>query len=196
MQYGLLFLMWLAFYALHSILASSRVKWNICTALPVMHYVYRILYNVFFTISFLAIIKWAQQIPPLAVFEKTRALHSAGIILSLLGLLGVMISFKYYDKTEFIGFRNLRYGSKVFGDKPVFHGPNRYVRHPLYFATLLLMIGYFLYYPFYANLISVVSGMIYIVIGIHFEEKKLIRQFGDAYIAYRQKTPRLIPFIW
>lgn len=196
MGYIWLILHWFIFYAAHSLLASSRVKWGINTALPVMNYLYRILYNIFSTIYFLWIMHYMQSLPKEFIYSPQRLSNSAGIIFSLLGLLLILISFKYYDKSEFIGLRSLRYGDKIFGDKPVLHGPNRYVRHPLYFAILLLMLGYFFYYPFWSSLISVLCGVIYLIIGIHYEEKKLVRQFGDAYIAYQKSTPKLIPFLW
>jgi protein-S-isoprenylcysteine O-methyltransferase Ste14 len=40
---------------------------------------------------------------------------------------------------------------------------------------------------------------VYILIGIIFEERKLVREFGRSYEDYRSVTPMLIPglnFIW
>ena len=34
----------------------------------------------------------------------------------------------------------------------------------------------------------------YILIGLYFEERDLVRRFGDAYRVYQQQTPMLIPF--
>ena len=36
---------------------------------------------------------------------------------------------------------------------------------------------------------------IYVFIGTILEEKKLVLEFGDAYIKYQQEIPMLIPFI-
>ena len=36
---------------------------------------------------------------------------------------------------------------------------------------------------------------IYIIIGTKLEENKLVLEFGDAYIKYKQEVPMLIPFI-
>ena len=35
---------------------------------------------------------------------------------------------------------------------------------------------------------------IYVIIGTRLEEKKLVLEFGDAYIKYQQEVPMLIPF--
>jgi protein-S-isoprenylcysteine O-methyltransferase Ste14 len=34
---------------------------------------------------------------------------------------------------------------------------------------------------------------IYVLVGIYFEERKLLREFGDAYAQYRSMTPMLLP---
>jgi protein-S-isoprenylcysteine O-methyltransferase Ste14 len=34
---------------------------------------------------------------------------------------------------------------------------------------------------------------IYILIGLYFEERDLVRHFGDAYREYQRTTPMLIP---
>jgi len=36
---------------------------------------------------------------------------------------------------------------------------------------------------------------IYILIGAYFEERKLLREFGEAYADYRSRTPMLIPWL-
>jgi protein-S-isoprenylcysteine O-methyltransferase Ste14 len=38
-----------------------------------------------------------------------------------------------------------------------------------------------------------IGATLYIIIGAYFEERKLLRDFGDAYAGYKRKTPMLIP---
>jgi methanethiol S-methyltransferase len=69
------------------------------------------------------------------------------------------------------------------------------MRHPLYTATLMLFWGWFLFSNSYNNLAFALANTLYIFIGIQWEEKKLIKQYGQKYIDYKSKVPMLIPKI-
>ena len=78
-------------------------------------------------------------------------------------------------------------------DNLVTQGIYAQIRHPLYLAALLLFIGMALVYPLPE--ISVFSSAFcgYILLGSYLEERKLIEQYGQAYITYRKKTGFLFP---
>ena len=68
----------------------------------------------------------------------------------------------------------------------------RYVRHPLYFGMVLtfwsvpiMTAGHFLFSA---------GGTGYILVGIWFEERDLIHQFGDRYRRYRDEVGMLLPW--
>jgi protein-S-isoprenylcysteine O-methyltransferase Ste14 len=68
------------------------------------------------------------------------------------------------------------------------------VRHPMQLGVLLavwatprLTVG---------HLVFALGMTIYIVIGLYFEERDLVRHFGQEYEAYRAATPQLIPRLW
>lgn len=76
---------------------------------------------------------------------------------------------------------------------PTFQTPGlyQYTRHPLmlgfliaFWATPHMTVGHLLF----ATVMT-----IYLYVGIHFEERALVRAFGDRYREYRRKTPMLIP---
>jgi len=67
----------------------------------------------------------------------------------------------------------------------------RYVRHPLYSGLLLT----FWSVPVMTagRLLFALGFTAYILIGIAFEERDLLRQFGERYRAYREQVGMLIP---
>ncbi|HEY7889172.1 MAG TPA: isoprenylcysteine carboxylmethyltransferase family protein [Steroidobacteraceae bacterium] len=74
-------------------------------------------------------------------------------------------------------------------------GPYAYVRHPIYAGIMLAMIGaalavgvlWLLVFPLY---------VIYFIASARTEEKMMLAQFPDAYLAYRRRTKMLIPFVF
>lgn len=67
----------------------------------------------------------------------------------------------------------------------------RYVRHPLYMGMWLSLWSV----PFmtFGRLLFAAGLSAYILIGIAFEERDLIAQFGERYRAYRRQTGMLLP---
>lgn len=72
-------------------------------------------------------------------------------------------------------------------------GLHKYVRHPLYFGTLLFVWGLFLLFPLLSNLIAASSLTVYVFIGIQLEEQKLFLEYGEEYEQYSKRVPKLIP---
>ncbi|PKP29958.1 MAG: hypothetical protein CVU00_14100 [Bacteroidetes bacterium HGW-Bacteroidetes-17] len=74
-------------------------------------------------------------------------------------------------------------------------GPYYLVRHPMYSATLMVMIA--LVGEYYSNLrlAYLLALLIVLLFKIKYEEKGLVKHF-PAYIDYIKKSKRLIPFIY
>jgi len=82
------------------------------------------------------------------------------------------------------------------GQTIVRRGPYRYIRHPSYTGTLLTLIGVGLAVWSWGALLVLllVSGIVY-GYRIPVEERALVAQIGEEYIAYRETTKMLIPFL-
>lgn len=76
----------------------------------------------------------------------------------------------------------------------VVRGLYRYVRHPLYTASMLFLwltptmtINLFAFY---------LAITAYFVVGAWFEERKLLREFAGQYRRYQARTPMFLPWGW
>ena len=67
----------------------------------------------------------------------------------------------------------------------------RYVRHPLYAGLLLSLWGVPLMTA--GRLVFALGSSVYILIGIAFEERDLLQQFGERYRRYRAEVGMLLP---
>jgi protein-S-isoprenylcysteine O-methyltransferase Ste14 len=144
----------------------------------------------------LALLLW--QWRPIAepvVWSVTDPL-GRGVLLAVFGLgwAVLLISTFLINHFELFGLRqvwaNLR-GQKL--PEPVFHTPlfYRHVRHPLYLGFLL---GFWATPHMTAgHLLFAAACTGYILIGIWFEERDLVAQFGDRYRVYRQQVGMLLP---
>lgn len=73
----------------------------------------------------------------------------------------------------------------------VTNGVNRWVRHPLYTAGLVFI---WLIPIMTSNLLALNLGLtVYLILGAIYEQRKLVREFGEQYIRYQERVPMLIP---
>ena len=74
-------------------------------------------------------------------------------------------------------------------------GPYAHVRNPLYFGSLLLAVGYGLVSGLgvWGVLFTVALFLVFHLAAILYEEKFLTHKFGQPYLDYVQRVPRLLP---
>ena len=90
-------------------------------------------------------------------------------------------------------------GYAVKTEKLTSSGPYAFIRHPLYFGTMLIVIGFVFILKAHTPgaILVVLIGAIYYR-TIQKEEKMLIERFGAAYEDYRRSVPllwpRLVPY--
>lgn len=110
------------------------------------------------------------------------------------GWLLVLVSSFQIDHFELFGLRQVvarltrRDGPRIRFSTPLLY---RYVRHPLYAGLLL---GLWCVPVMTAGRLLFALGLsAYILIGIAFEERDLVQQFGDRYRRYREQVGMLFP---
>lgn len=80
--------------------------------------------------------------------------------------------------------------------KLVTSGPYRFVRHPLYVAEELAVLGLFLQYRTLPALMLIVAQIALQLSRMRYEERVLTAAFPDEYEAYSRTTARLVPGVY
>jgi len=189
----ILVLLWVMFSVLHSLFANEKWKKKVQIVLKKNYKFYRIVYS-FFALITLAIVvtyNFSMQSFPLWNVNIIEQVIAVACMLSC-GTIMLLFTRKFFFDLS---------GADVFQKKKLSReliktDLYKYVRHPLYSATLGFVWSIFLYSPLFSNLISCICITAYTIAGIYLEEKKLVYEFGDNYISYRSQTPMLIPKIF
>jgi methanethiol S-methyltransferase len=189
-NYLILEISWIAYFILHSALASTQVKLFIKRISSKFFRYYRLVYTLFATVTLIFIIWFQYSFESPLLINSLLLKYFSFLLFVIPGLIVMMVSvFKYFKLLS--GIRSIYQATPPTELK--LEGIHKYVRHPLYFATLLFIWGLFFISPLLNNLIAVVTITIYVPIGIKFEEKKLLKEFGNVYAEYMKKVPGLIP---
>lgn len=184
--------------AIHSILASITLKeW---TARKVGRSAYQRFYRLFFVLAAFITTLPLLALVPLLPDRKLYTIPAPWVYLTLfvqiLAVIGIIAGVMQTGMMDFLGIRQLlephhSQSSAASEGKLVTGGLYHWVRHPLYTATFLVL---WLAPIMTWNLLALNIGLsAYLLIGIVFEERKLVRQFNQEYIEYRKKTPRIFP---
>ena len=183
LQYLPIIIAWIIFGVAHSVLASRLLK-DKMNLKPVN---YRRLYNIISILLVLFILLLGSTIPPEYLFIKDQTSKAIGLIIATFGFLLAKLAFRPISFSEFMGIKPEQKQSLIKG------GIYARMRHPLYTALILGVIGCVIFSPTYTNLVHAICILIYLMIGIHFEEKRLIAHFGKEYEDYKKQTPMLFP---
>ncbi len=188
---------------LHSLLASHKAK-----ELFVRQFgeraarYYRLLYNLFAGISFLPILGIAALTPDRRLYLVPLPWSVLMVIGEVLALFALLAGLRQTDLGELLGFRQMTNSElnkspggplETVQGRLVTSGLYRYVRHPLYSAGLAFI---WLLPLMTVNVLAINLALtLYVGIGAFFEERKLRRDFGQAYADYAAVTPMFVPFL-
>lgn len=159
---------------------------------------YRLIYNVLALISFVPVLYFLWTgFPQRVLWTIPAPLRYVTIMVQLLALLGLALSLLQTDVWAFVGVRQVVRFMQGAPDPElpatlVQSGPYAWVRHPLYTFSLV-----FLWLNPVMTLSSLVLNLFalaYFWIGSIYEERRLVREFGDVYRSYQARVPRLVPW--
>ena len=174
----------------HSLLASVGVK-NFLRRILGDRFMkfYRLLYNVFAVVSIAPVLYLMISLPDKTLYQVPTPWNYFMLAGQGLSVLFLFVAVLQTDLLSFAGLRQLVQEEKA--GNLVTNGLYRSVRHPLYTFSLLIL---WLSPSMSINSFIVYSALtIYILIGIVFEERKLLREYGQVYAEYRSSTPMLFP---
>ncbi len=182
---------------IHSVLASNTTK--VFAMRQVGQAAYHRFYRLFFVLmaglTTLVVLAMVPFLPDRILYRIPAPWSYLTIAVQAAAAAAVLVGVWQTGAMSFLGLKQIVASDTDNGaaDKLVVTGLYRWVRHPLYTASLLFL---WLAPLMTWNLLALNIGFsAYLLIGTIFEERKLIEQFGEEYLRYRQKTPRIIPGI-
>ncbi len=191
--YLILLLLWILYFAVHSLLAATSVKNLFRRLLKHNFRYYRLCYVIFSVLTLLPVLYYNALVSSKLVLpaDKLEIARYAGMIIATYGVIVVRRAFKAFSIRNFLG---VNFSEHTATEPLRTEGLLGHIRHPLYAGTLLIFTGFWLFSPTIANAIMVGVIFVYVLIGIQLEEKKLLEIYGKQYKIYKTQVPMLIPF--
>lgn len=150
---------------------------------------YRLGYNAFSMISFAPILYLVATLEDRPLYQIPAPWSFAMLGGQALSVLLLLIAVLQTDTLSFIGLKQLFEEEKP--GQLVTRGLYTLVRHPLYLFSLTFL--WFSPAMTVNTLVFYIGVTAYFIIGAYFEERKLLRDLGEAYEGYKRRTPFLIP---
>jgi protein-S-isoprenylcysteine O-methyltransferase Ste14 len=188
-------LLWMAYFAFHSLLASLKVKHWVAWRWPELVPAYRLLFNVTAVALILPLLWATLRWPGPWLWQWSGIAGLVADALAVAAIVAFLWTLRGYDGDEFLGLRQMRQGRATVEDQETFHIStlHRYVRHPWYFLGLVILWTRDMDT---ARLMVTALATGYFAVGSMLEERKLLRYHGSAYARYRERVPGLIPRPW
>lgn len=195
-------LIWTAILAtvwcvLHSALITHTVRDRTRALFPRYHVFGRLAYVVFSTATLALLFVWLRTLPEQILWEWTGGWKWVrGLGLAEAGLL-FWLGSRSFSGSTFLGLTRIRnHLANLPPEDAAFtrSGILGIIRHPWYTGTLIFLA--FCLPVTDVNLIWRLVFAIYVLIGTELEERKLLREWGESYAAYRREVPRFFPALF
>jgi len=190
-EYIILIGLWILYGLLHSVFAANWMKRLFKNHFYNFNKYYRFIYVIFSIILLIPIIWYQSTLSQNLIYKQQTWSIFLGLSIASFGIIIIKKAFSQYDIREFIGIHQIKGNLET--QAMQLDGLLSYVRHPLYSGSIIAILGFFIFAPTTTNLVTIFCFIMYFIIGIYFEEKKLIQEFGEKYLDYRRNVPALIP---
>lgn len=197
MNYLFVVFLWIAYCALHSFLVSTGVTNLLISKLKKYFAFYRLFYVIISFVLLVPLIKYTSNLDDDVIINYSYPYSVIRYALIAGSLIIFFWAFFFnYDSLSFFGIRqilNLSKAEKLNSDEGLKkNGLLGLTRHPMYLALII-----YLWCQTFRVTDIIVNTLltIYVIIGTMLEEKKLVLEFGETYIRYKQEVPMLIPFL-
>ena len=204
MNSSICFFIWAIFGLQHSILARPFFKLFIKKQLGSKFeiHIYPLVYFIIQCIIFFACYDLIKHLKPeIIYFYLDKKMELIVYILSRFANIFLILTVFHFDIGKFTGITQFMelFNNKNENNDQLVQRLNssylyKYIRHPMYLGIILVYITSSTVYSniYFANLFSIIF---YIDLGSYFEEKTLIRKFGNIYKEYQLKSKKFIPFL-
>ncbi len=194
----LIVLLFSLFALSHSVLASLWFKNKLAEAIGGKIAFYRAFYNFISLLIFIAVF-YLMPKPDVIIYDLQFPYDLFILALQFLSLFGLVYTGFKINGKEFLGISQIkRYVQGNYNTKDLdeinelrTEGVFSFTRHPIYFFSILFLglrpymdLFYFVFF---------ICLTIYFYIGAYFEEKKLIKIFGESYLEYQKNVPAIFP---
>jgi len=199
MNLVLLCTLWIGWCAMHSLLIDASVTGYISRHAAGLTPYYRLLYNILSLITFIPLVLITTRAGGPIVFVWQGYYQIIRIVLLIFAVLLFHGGAGTYDLGYFLGINQLQTGEQhlLLADTDEFSemGVFGITRHPWYLGSLLFLWSVL---PRYRLPIFLAAGImsLYLVVGSVLEERKIVAQFGESYLRYRQRVSMLFPWKW
>jgi protein-S-isoprenylcysteine O-methyltransferase Ste14 len=186
------------FGILHSYLASDKFKEKLVKEAGSLIAFYRIVYNLIAFFSFYLMYELPPH-PGNIIYDLPTPWDLIILIPQFVSLGCVIWTFRYFSTLEFLGISQIirwfrgEYKPEDSDERLTLRieGPYKFSRHPVYLFTILFLLFRPVMDIFYLTLFICV--VVYFYVGSIFEEKKLLKAFGEKYKEYTKSVPRIFP---
>ncbi len=192
-------LAWAAFAVFHSLTVSNGYERLARRAMGERGFdvYHRILFTGYTCVAFVLLVLYLRSVPDAPLFRVEgwprllcRAVQLGG---------AAFLLWTPWDLKEFVGLRQWQRRDDPApaagrNDRLFTRKAYGVVRHPLYLGISAFLAAN----PVQSrnSLVSTAMVIFYFYVGTFFEERRMMRKFGDEYRAYRTRVPRFVPIRW